>query len=105
MLRWAGLKPEMFASGETFVASASKPDCVVLDLHMPGMNGFDVLAQLATATVPVPVVVITGHDSPENRQRTAEAGASAYLLKPVDGPALLAAINAAVGHDQSIAEA
>ena len=96
VLRWAGLDAETFASGDEFLTSTHWPDCVVLDLHMPGMSGFEVRARLASADVRVPVVIITGHDTPENRQRAEAGGAAAYLLKPVDGQALLDAIRTAV---------
>ena len=45
----------------------------------------------------VPVVVITGHDTPESRARALQLGAKAYLCKPVNDEALLAAIGAAIG--------
>jgi FixJ family two-component response regulator len=99
----AGLNVETFASGAAFLNSLDQggvprvPDCVVLDLHMARLNGFEVQARLAHAGIRVPVVVITGHDTPESRQRVMDAGASAYLRKPVDDQALLDAVNAAIG--------
>jgi len=72
-------------------------DCVVLDLHMPGISGFDVQAALAATHAGVPVVVITGHDTPQSRQRALQLGAKAYLCKPVDDDTLLPAIVAALG--------
>ena len=65
---------------------------MVLDLHMPGMSGFEVQDALAVAHAAVPVVVITGHDTPESRTRALRLGARAYLCKPVDDEALLSAI-------------
>ncbi len=59
---------------------------------MPGMSGFDVQGALALEHAGVPVVVITGHDTPESRTRPCRLGAKAYLCKPVDDEALLAAI-------------
>ena len=73
-----------------------QPDCVVLDLHMPQVNGFAVQARLAETGSRVPVVVITGHDSSESRERALAGGAAAYLRKPVDDQALLEAIQQAV---------
>jgi FixJ family two-component response regulator len=95
----AGLNVETFASGAAFLNSLAQsvPDCVVLDLHMARLNGFEVQARLAHAGIRVPVVVITGHDTPESRQRVLDAGASAYLRKPVDDQALLDAVTAAIG--------
>ena len=70
--------------------------CLVLDLHMPGVNGFDVLAAPATRACRVPVVVITAHDDADTAERVRSLGASAYLKKPVDGAALVSAIQSAI---------
>jgi FixJ family two-component response regulator len=94
LLRSAGMETRVFASGGEFLAALPdfKPACVVLDLHMPGQSGFSVLADLQRH---VPVVVITGHDSPEAQEQALAGGATAYLCKPVDRGTLLAAIYAA----------
>ena len=95
----AGFAVETFASGAEFLHSIEdhEPDCVVLDLHMPEMSGFDVQGALAGGHAGVPVIVITGHDTPESRARAIQLGAKAYLCKPVNDEALLAAIGAAIG--------
>ena len=101
-MRIAAAKPgydvATFSSGAEFLASvdAQVPDCLVLDLHMPEMNGFEVQTRLAKTRPRVPVVVITGHDMPEARERVISAGAAAYLRKPVDGQALLDTIASAI---------
>ena len=71
LLRSAGYSVEAFGSGNEFLDSIRmrKPDCVVLDLHMPEMDGFEVQTQLVERGARVPVVVITGHDSPKNHER------------------------------------
>ena len=99
LFRSAGLETETFASGGAMLEDLDRrePDCVVVDLHMPGMSGFE-LQQALTAREPrIPVVVLTGHDSPETFERATAAGAAAYLRKPVDGDALLAAVLASCG--------
>jgi len=90
---------ETFASGAEFLLSVQdhEPDCVVLDLHMPEMSGFEVQGALAGGHAGVPVVVITGHDTPESRVRALQLGARAFLCKPVNDEALLAAIGTAIG--------
>jgi FixJ family two-component response regulator len=95
----AGFTVETYASGAEFLDSIRdhKPDCVVLDLHMPDLSGFDVQDALADAHAAIPVVVMTGHDTPESRARALQLGAHAYLCKPVDDNALLAAISTAIG--------
>jgi FixJ family two-component response regulator len=95
----AGFAVETFASGAEFLHSIAdhQPDCVVLDLHMPEMSGFDVQGALAVGHAALPIVVITGHDTPESRARALQLGAKAYLCKPVNDEALLAAIGTAIG--------
>ena len=98
LLRSAGMNVDVYASGADFLDAIgpSTPDCLVLDLHMAGLNGFEVQSRLNDIGAPVPVVVITGHDTPEARARAEVGGASAYLLKPVDEEALLDAIASAI---------
>ena len=100
LIRSAGFAVETFASGSAFLESArhAHPSCVVLDLHMPDVNGFEVQLAWTLAKTPVPVIVITGDDSPSSRALAYDQGASAYLGKPIDETMLLDAINAAIGH-------
>src|SRR4051812_37172199 len=86
-----GLDVDLFCAGSSFLEALNsrRPDCVVLDLHMPGMSGFDVQAQLTKSGQQIPIIAITGHDTPETKSRILAAGAVAYLRKPVQGTALL----------------
>lgn len=95
----AGFAVETFASGAEFLRAIEdqEPDCLVLDLHMPEMSGFDVQDALAVGHASMPVIVITGHDTPESHARAVRLGAKAYLCKPVNDEALLAAIGTAMG--------
>ena len=103
LIRSAGMDAELFASGEELLRAlpSEKPDCVVLDLHMPGMNGLEVHARLSELHPFLPVVVITGQDTLEAEMRVMGAGAAAYLLKPVEQQTLLEAIARAAGTDRS----
>ena len=98
LLRSASHDVETFSSGAEFLESVKehRPDCVVLDLHMPQVSGFAVQTQLAESGIRLPTVVITGYDADATRERALAGGAAAYLRKPVDGQALLDAIAAAV---------
>ena len=98
LIRSLGFEAEVFSSGEDFVAALAtrRPDCVVLDLNMPRVDGFEVQARMAQAQPRIPVIVITGHDSPEARTRALNGGAAAYLRKPVDAGPLMEAIREAV---------
>ena len=101
LLRSAGMDVKTFPSGVEFLESlaSQRPDCVVLDLHMPVVNGFDVQARLTESGVTVPVVIITGHDSDETRDRALSGFPVAYLRKPVNDQALLDAIELALRHN------
>jgi FixJ family two-component response regulator len=98
LLRASGLVAECFASGQAFLDSirSTRPDCVILDLHMPGLGGLQVLEQLKSCRPPLPTIVITGHDEPENQTRCLAGGAAAYLRKPLDDELLLQTIDQAV---------
>ena len=98
LLRSAGFCVETFGSGADFLQSLElrRPACLVLDLHMPRMSGFDLQEHLARVADPMPIVIITGHDTPQSRDRVVSAGAAAYLLKPVDDQALLDVVAKAI---------
>ena len=102
LMRSVGLSVETFASGPEFLQSLDTrlPDCVVLDLHMPHMNGFGVQAHLAQKYAALPVIIFTGHDLPNARERAMAGGASAFLRKPVLDRILLDAISAATSSAQ-----
>jgi FixJ family two-component response regulator len=98
LLRAANLEAESFASGPAFFDSLAKrrPDCVILDLHMPGMTGLHVLERLKQSGQQIPTIVITAYDEPETRASCLVTGAAAYLRKPLDSGLLLEAIATAV---------
>jgi len=95
----AGLAVEAFSSGAEFLdwLKEQRPACVVLDLHMPGVSGFEVQSRLAKANDRLPLIFITGNHTDETKQRVTNGGAAAYFTKPVDDEMLLAAVRAAIG--------
>jgi FixJ family two-component response regulator len=97
LMRSVGLGVETFASGTEFLQSLDTrlPDCVVLDLHMPQIDGFNVQACLARNYAALPVIIVTGHDLLNARERAMAGGASAFLRKPVHARTLLGAISTA----------
>ena len=103
LLACRGFRVEEYERGEDLLtALGSQPlDYLLLDLHMPGINGFDVLEAFRSRQIPVPVIVITAHDEPGAAERVLALGASAYLKKPVDRDALLSAIAAATSSGRS----
>ena len=98
LLRLADYQVTPFATGEAFLASLAtqRPACVVLDIHMPGLSGFDVQARLRAAQIPIPVVFITASDDPALDRQAASLSAVRVLRKPFSSDELMAAINLAV---------
>lgn len=98
LLRLTDYDVAVFASGEEFLASleARVPDCVILDVHMPGLSGFDVLARLRSTRADIPVIFITASDDPDLDRLALEAGGRRLLRKPFSNDELLAAIGAAL---------
>ena len=86
-----------YASARTFLQSldAGAPACLITDLRMPGMTGLELLQRIASMGLNIPTIVITANDEPGLRHRSALAGATAFLVKPLDLCALLDAIKAA----------
>jgi len=98
LLRANGFGVESFSGGDEFLAAAAKhpPNCLLLDLQMPGRGGFDVLSILAKWPDAPPAIVITAFDEPGACERARGLGAVAYLLKPLDEETLLSAVRAAI---------
>ena len=98
-----GMTTHTFASAEEMLASLDglRPDCLVLDAHMPGIGGLGAQAWLRERGITIPAVVITGRDDPELRDRSLAGGAVAYLCKPIDADILIGAIQRAVGAGQT----
>ena len=101
LLRSINLDADTYGSGREFLAALADamPDCLVVDLQMPEMNGFELQRRLAESGIRLPVVVITGHDEPGMRAQCMSAGASTYLRKPLDAKVLLEAISTAIADD------
>ena len=98
LLRSAQYRVVTFPSAEEFYRSdfKSSPGCLLLDIRLPGINGFDLQEQLIASGVQMPVIFITGQDRAGMEERAMRLGASAYLRKPVDEETLLGAIRLAM---------
>ena len=81
------------------VAREERPDLVLLDMGLPGGDGVVVMERLKTfpALEHIPVIVISAREPGATEARAVEAGACAYLQKPIDMDALLAAVREALG--------
>ena len=102
LLRARGLVVVAFDSGEAFLQALPTPavDCLVLDIRLGALTGFDVHEALAWRGEAVPTIFITAHDDAATQARARDAGAVAYLRKPCDEDALFSAIQSAVAPDR-----
>ena len=98
LIRSVGFKAETFASGEEFLNSDRLRDtaCLILDVQMPGISGFELQNRLASLQNRVPVVFITAHGNEEDRKRALQAGAVDFLRKPFSEESLLDAVRSAL---------
>ena len=98
LLRTAGFRVGAFGSAEEFLRTASNTQarCLVLDVHLGAQTGFDVHEGLAAAGRRIPTIFMTGHDDAPTRERARHLGAVAYLRKPFEDAALIAAIEEAL---------
>ena len=99
LLRSAGLDVKAFASAEEFLQSGnlSQGACIVLDIQMRGLTGFDLQEKLASKDIRIPTIAVSARDDAETRERARKLGAAAFFRKPVDGQALIDAIHWAMG--------
>jgi len=98
LLKISGMDAVGYATSTELLNSLERelPDCIVLDLQMPGMTGTDVMRYLSHAGIRVPIVIVTAHDEMDSPEACLAAGASAYLRKPLDADELIRAIGKAI---------
>jgi len=95
LLRAKGFDVNSFSSAEEFLQSGklAQRACIILDIRMPGLTGFELQEKLASMGVRIPVIAISAFDDKETRERARELGATSFFGKPVDGQALIEAIH------------
>ncbi len=93
ILRLAGFASSTFASAEQLIASRAAADaaCLIIDVQLPGQNGFGLCERLAAAGALPPVIFISAFDEPDTRAQAQGLGA-AFLTKPFSGRTLLETI-------------
>lgn len=103
LLRSAGYKTAVFESAEALLNSdrLREPDCLVLDIRMPGLSGLELQSQLQGMKCLTPVIFITAHSNDETRAKALEQGAVAFLDKPFNDEALLGALESTQGSTES----
>ncbi len=98
LIRSAGFAVKAFASAEEFLNSEhlGTTRCLILDVRMPGMNGFELQRRLCMSHCEIPVIFITAHGNEAARSLALKDGAMVYLCKPFSDEALLHLIEAAL---------
>jgi FixJ family two-component response regulator len=101
LIRSADLRVITFASADEFVQQPPPdvPACLVLDVHLPGMNGMELQRELTRRNNNIPVIFITGHGDIPMSVRAMKAGAVEFLTKPFRDQDLLDAIQQAIKRD------
>ena len=94
LLGAAGFSVRTFGSAEEFLASEhpERISCLVLDIHLNGLSGFELQDRLAESHITIPIVFITAHDDLPTRERARRGGGSEYLRKPFDEHSLIGTI-------------
>ena len=95
------MEADTFTTGQAFIELIeAKPsvqvDCVVLDVHMPGVNGLQVQERLAKGGHRFPIIFITAHDEAVVREQALAAGALGFLCKPFNDELLIETLRAAL---------
>jgi len=98
LLRSAGLESERFLDGSALLERDALADfaCVITDLHMAGVDGRELQAELKRRAWKGPLIVITAFPTEAAREQIIAAGAHAFLTKPIDPDGLLEVVEAAI---------
>ncbi|MGB8011320.1 MAG: response regulator [Terriglobales bacterium] len=98
LVRCEGWQPETFASAQEFLdhPRVHNPNCLVLDVSLPGLTGLDLQRLVAGERTEMPIIFITGHGDVPMTVQAMKAGAVEFLTKPFNDDVLLTAIRAAL---------
>ncbi|TPK86251.1 response regulator transcription factor [Mesorhizobium sp. B2-4-12] len=98
VVRSAGWQPEIFGSARQFLAHprVTVPNCLVLDVNLPDLNGFDLQKMVSVERADMPIIFLTGYGDVPMTVRAMKAGAVEFLTKPFSDDVLLAAIEQAI---------
>ena len=104
LLNAHGIEVRTFSSAEEFQAGADPNEaaCLILDIHLTGMSGIELLNRLSRWGCRIPVVLVTASDSEVTRRAAMAAGCDAYLQKPFPSSALMEVLAEAVGPDREL---
>lgn len=107
LIRSAGLSVRTFASAKDFLAGLHKesPNCLVLDIRLPDISGFELQQELASRDIQIPIIFLTGHGDIPMSVRAIKAGALEFLTKPFDDDHLLNAVREAIARHNKVSRA
>ena len=99
LLKAAGFSVTTFASAEALLRANAHHTaaCLILDIHLPGLSGFELHEQLLLSNPSLPpVIFVTAYDEESSRQNARAAGAAGFFTKPFPGLSLVSTINRAI---------
>ena len=102
LINLTGSKAETFASAEDFLARprATVPNCLILDVSLPDLNGLELQKQITADRADMPIIFLTGYGDVPMTVQAMKAGAAEFLTKPVDVDVLLDAVSQAIGRSR-----
>jgi FixJ family two-component response regulator len=104
LVKFAGWQPETFASAGEFLARprTATPNCLVLDISLPDLNGLELQKLIASERTDLPIIFITGHGDVPMTVQAMKGGAVEFLTKPFDDEVLLNAIRHAIKRSAAV---
>jgi FixJ family two-component response regulator len=104
LIEFAGWQPETFASAGEFLARprTALPNCLVLDISLPDLNGLELQKFIASERTDMPIIFITGHGDVPMTVQAMKGGAVEFLTKPFDNEVLLSAIRHAIKRSAAV---
>jgi len=104
LIEFAGWQPETFASATDFLArqASTVPNCLVLDVSLPDLNGLELQKLIASDRSAMPIIFITGHGDVPTSVQAMKAGAVEFLTKPFDDEVILTAIRHALKRSAAV---
>ena len=100
----AGLVCKSYAGAKEFLDEykQDEADLLILDIHMPDIDGCELLSILKNKNIIIPVIVITAYDEQESRKCAKDYGAIEYLLKPIDGDTIIELITNHINNSSNV---
>ena len=104
LIKFAGWQPETFASAGAFLEHprTTMPNCLVLDISLPDLNGLELQKLIASERTDMPIIFITGHGDVPITVQAMKGGAVEFLTKPFDDEVLLNAIRHAIRRSAAV---